>query len=646
MSTCRPTSHSFALATLAAVGVLLGSSPAGAGCLDCLFGRSNSYSANYPYAGYGYQPYGLPGYNYGVPAAAPAVAAPVYPPQTLAPPTLYAPSAAAPVTPSPITPSPMATSGVVQAQRPAYSYASPGSLVPGSYGTVQSFDNPSVYTGLPVTAGMATAAPQTAYRLPLAGTTEPLNTSPGYSYSQPYVTANRVPIAETLRGNAGVNPILPSTYSAYSPAVAPVNYNAPVTNYAPAANYGSTQVLPLAARPQRTFGSGLSRFFNSMLGNDTNYTSSYYSAPITYYRPLSSVDPVSGTTVTVQQPCSSYVQQLQRVPYNSFQPPQTAPIAPPQFSPNPCPTVPDPCAVPIAGTPGTFSPPGNTPGYFGQSSFGDVAPVGGYSNSGDPGATLIPSTVPPSEAPAIAAPLTGSDSPAADPSDQQRVPQPRLESERPPINDPVDSDSTNSEGATNNPYEQYYRNPNTDSYRYDAPAATEPDDADASPIQLDPPVLGQTRGANPSDLNQRDEQFTTNTPPQYGAPQYSTLRPIGVPTQTPTAQTPAIQTPAAQPQTDVIAPPLLPPPSQPAPRLSPSPTPNFSNPSSSNLFRGGESSAAARSPQQYRVSAPVREATLRGQSVRQVAAWEDAQPASPPRPPAIKRDSGGWLPAR
>lgn len=136
-----------------------------------------------------------------------------------------------------------------------------------AYGAVP-LNNPSVYTGMPVATG---------YR----GLSTPANSF----YGTGNVYPNNYPSA-----SGGVTAMRP----AVGPSVSPT------TGY------------PTPIR------SGLSRFFSSLLG--TGYRTSYYTAPITYYRPATSVDPITGTTVTVQQPCASTVQQLQRTPYATFQP--------------------------------------------------------------------------------------------------------------------------------------------------------------------------------------------------------------------------------------------------------------------------------------------------------------------------------------
>ena len=232
--------------------------PAQACCLtDWLYGRTPAYAAA-PVTPY---------------AAAYAPAAPASPAYTAGYAPVVAPAAG-------IAPHsrvlPLAGNGIYS-PNPAYSVQRP------AYGqaTVPAvpLNNPSVYTGQPVSLG---------YR----GLATPSN--PFY----------------------GTGNIYPNNYASASPT--------PVTSYRPVAPAGYAAAMPAAApvAAEREFAtpirSGLARFFSSLLG--TGYRSSYYTAPVTYYRPATTLDPVSGTTVTVQQPCTSTVQQLQRTPVTSFQP--------------------------------------------------------------------------------------------------------------------------------------------------------------------------------------------------------------------------------------------------------------------------------------------------------------------------------------
>ncbi len=232
-------------ARLAAVAVLFaglqlagGPRTARAGCLDWLFGRPQTQTAYYP------------------PTASYAAA---YPPAYQA---AYPP--AYPV-----------TAGVVQAQRPAYGL--------GATAPVQTFDNPSVYTGLPAAAAVAAPPNVEVQRLPLATTVSPTPVNPAYSnpafgtpaygtpaygtapatlelvdsYRLPLSSPGAPPIASTLRGNAGVNPIVSSPYSSYSPAAAAPIASTPTavatTNYAAPA-----QAVPRPHSPSYRLGDGRS----------------------------------------------------------------------------------------------------------------------------------------------------------------------------------------------------------------------------------------------------------------------------------------------------------------------------------------------------------------------------------------------------
>ncbi len=643
MSTGRLPLRTLTTTLVVSLASLCGADACQAGCLDWLFGRSATYTANYPYA---------------YPVAGTQVVG-------------------TPVTTAPIASGPF-TSGVVQAQRPAY--GAPLTAVSGMT-TVQSFDNPSVYTGMPVNPSPQYSAQQySAQRLPITSytpTTIAPQTTDAYrlpivsnqTYTQPYTTANRVPISGTLRGTAGLNPIAPApgytspVYTSNYPSnVAPVTYNAPATTYAPATY---APLVPVGPQPPRRFGSGLARFFNSLLGRNTNYVTSYYQAPITYYRPASIVDPTTGTTVTVQQPCSSYVQQLQRVPYNSSFPLQpgttTLPTDPGACSTPMLGSTSPTSSFPLAGTPGSFAPP---PSGIGQVS-GQFAP-------GDPGITTIPSTMPDSDYP-NAAPLTGG-SPRT--GDDAPLSQPRLESNRPELNGSANS-AASDDGYLDDSYDNGYSD---DLYPYgnsaSDPGQTESDGADdpnRPAIQLDPPVTRHMQTApDPSGRFRHSQQLTTQTPPSMAKPlsppesdssgsQLSTLRPIGVPAGPPTMTGPMEPTNRSAdtapnhepaPTGRVVQPPST----QPF-QAPPLPAPSARGADPSALFRNTESSASSRSTTRPRVSVPVREATTRHQNVRQVAAWEDtaweeatpalkATPAPPQRPAPVQRDSGGWLPVR
>ena len=319
-------------------------SPASACCLtDWLFGRTPS-----PYV-VGFAPYGYaPGYSAGyAPVAAPYAAN--YPVATTT----------SVLQPSWGTAPPVQANGVYQAQRPTY------------------YDNPSVYTGMPV------ATPYAAARVPFGGVYRG-STADTSSY---FGAANQYPNTYTSGGyvasyGAAQVPV------ATSPSVAPgLPLSVTTPTGAPAYALPATPVQPLF-EPTAPQPGGLARFFGSMFG--TSYRSSYYRAPITYYRPATSIDPVSGTTVTVQQPCTSYAQQLQRTPYSSLQGPSTtyaqpapgcsAPVYGGSYSAAPAPS-------PYAAAPGSYGTPGTS--EIGQASAIQPVDQGQFT-------VPIPSTIAPS----------------------------------------------------------------------------------------------------------------------------------------------------------------------------------------------------------------------------------------------------------
>jgi hypothetical protein len=207
--------------------------------------------------------------------------------------------------------------GVYQAQRPTY------------------FDNPSVYTGQPIRGSV-----QTSY--------QPGTQATNYSTLQ--------------AGQAATNRVV----TAYSspPITAPPITAPPILNPPP--------VTYAAAPPAAKREGCLSRFCNKLFG--TGYTTSYYRAPVTYYRPVTTMNAATGAMVTVQQPCTSYEQQMQRNPFTTVLPGTTN--APNQCqSGYPCP--------PGANTCNTV------PGYSQNPTFAQPAPISQtpYNGIGQVGAT-------------------------------------------------------------------------------------------------------------------------------------------------------------------------------------------------------------------------------------------------------------------
>jgi hypothetical protein len=115
----------------------------------------------------------------------------------------------------------------------------------------------------------------------------------------------------------------------------PVNPGTPQTSFnAAAAFQAPTQVSPgvmaqptFAPAPQASSGG----FFGKVFGN--NYQTNYNNVPTTVFRPVQQIDPNTGQTVIVQQPCMTNTQQVQRTPYTSLQP---APVAQPYYGEPTC----------------------------------------------------------------------------------------------------------------------------------------------------------------------------------------------------------------------------------------------------------------------------------------------------------------------
>lgn len=236
---------------------------------------------------------------------------------------------------------PVTNNGVFQAQRPAF-------------GQVTPLNNPSVYTGLPTAA-----TAQAAYSAPITTTPFTANYRGALPTGGSYLGASNAYPRTTIQSNLQT--------SFQNPSMTTL----PTTNVAP--------LFPPA--PAR--GGGLGQFFGSLFG--TNYTSSYYQAPVTYYRPVTSVDPMSGTTVTMQQPCTSEITQVQRSPYSSLFADQVGQPAPINY-----------------GAPTYTTPIGdcNTPTYgsnvYGQTGIGQT---GAFDTAPGQFTVPIPTTAPPASSP-------------------------------------------------------------------------------------------------------------------------------------------------------------------------------------------------------------------------------------------------------
>ncbi len=98
----------------------------------------------------------------------------------------------------------------------------------------------------------------------------------------------------------------PSTYYPYGVAPVPITSGYGTYPYNAYTGYPNTSYSPIlpAGLPQANYA----------LLPTGGYASQYYRAPTTYYRPVTTLDPNTGTTVTSLQPCASYQYQAQRVP--------------------------------------------------------------------------------------------------------------------------------------------------------------------------------------------------------------------------------------------------------------------------------------------------------------------------------------------
>ncbi|TWT68146.1 hypothetical protein [Crateriforma conspicua] len=558
------------IALLAAALTPLSGSVADACCLtDWLYGRPTPvYAAGYA----GYPTYTAARPPGSLPIATPVVGQPAYNAQT---------SYMLPIT----TP----TASAYSLQRPTYS-----------------IDNPSVYTGQPVTSAYtANSVPLSTYRgatttsNPIYGTGNvyPTNYQARTSYQVPVTT-----LPPTVNsGAAGVVPVPPSALPA-------------------------TGVAPVYATPVQPRESGLRRFFSNLFG--TNYRSSYYPAPVTYYRPATTVDPITGTTVTIQQGCASTVQQLQRTPYNSLQAPMggaTTTVLPPPTT-----------IVPSTG--GTCQ---TTPGYG-----GNIGQVGGYSS---PGYNVAP--IPSTSAPLTGSPLTGSaamgTSPAAS-ADLQPMTQPSLNGAAPQGSAATDSrygsgyapsTSVPPVGSDGVPADGQWRLKSSSD-----PEASRRLDAAAGQTAL-PPTVPSTVPSASADLNNTSMSPTT----RYGA-----VQPIPAP---PSYRSNAAARPSTAPSTSAgmrssggfgpTAPPLT------RPNGSASPSAGQSTSGYGDTFTARP---APGSNQRPTVTVPVREASMESnyrsgivtpkpQGRAAADRYEVARPTAPPTGQP-KKVNNKWYKAR
>ena len=271
----------------------------------------------------------------------------------------------------------------------------------------------------PYAAGFAPQATVTPVGPPvLTGTT----VAPYTANYAPYATPYSANYANTLPAIAAQAPAYGAAVPAYGVAipnsVGTTAYSLPYDNPSvltgrpvmqtsamqPIASYGATQTLPPAAYGPAPQAPGSGSFFSRMFGND--YQTSYYNVPTTTYRPVTQVDPATGQLITVQQPCTSTTQQVQRSPYTSLQP--AAPVATPYYGEPVCGGEP-PRYAPPSYAPQTYAPQTYAPQAYAPQTYApqpSAAPVSGY---GVPsGVSQATATTPSFGAPVYASPIPSS----------------------------------------------------------------------------------------------------------------------------------------------------------------------------------------------------------------------------------------------
>jgi hypothetical protein len=240
-----------------------------------------------------------------------------------------------------------------------------------------------------------------------------------YGYNNPSVLTGapvnpNAPIVAGYRGQmpAAVNPwggYMPQTsYNAAAAFQAPASGLVPV----PPATTGLSHPMQTTPLPPTT---GTGGFMGTVLG--TAYQTNYNNVPTTVYRPVQQVDPRTGQTVIVQQPCATTTQQVQRMPYGQFQQAPVVPTAP--YGEATCGTEGFSNMAPAAGTalpptaaypqypPQAYSQPTTAGGYAAPTNGSGVAQTSAMTAPGTYGAAPIPSTIP------LPAPPFGTAAPSA-----------------------------------------------------------------------------------------------------------------------------------------------------------------------------------------------------------------------------------------
>lgn len=236
--------------------------------------------------------------------------------------------------------------------------AAPGGTVPGGTQPYMVPIGPPRY--IPAPAGSQPGAPS----LSPSGVSIP--SSDPATVSRPVWPANGLPQSTYYQPATTVPSTVPSPY----PSTVPSNVPSGVPS---AVSPVPSSVYPGSSCPtcQQTVGVNYAPY--------TAYRSQTINVPTTLYRPVTAIDPRTGTAVTVLQPCQTTTQQVQRTPApfsrsfaRAYRP---IPVSKkPTTVGMPVTTVPlvvNPAYVPVVSTPSTA--PGAT-----WNTYGAVAPTGGY----------------------------------------------------------------------------------------------------------------------------------------------------------------------------------------------------------------------------------------------------------------------------
>ncbi len=264
----------------------------------------------------------------------------------------------------------------------------------------------------------------------------------------------------------------------------------------------------------------------------TRYRTRWVQVPVTVYRPVTTVDPVTGTRRTMPQPCQSYTWQVRRVPVAQWRPIRVLQGPPPAGS-IPTITMPSASAVapaattvtvpaangwPVVSGPRAAAPPLSAPPALAPSTTPaptySTAPLAAPQYGQPPAAPPQPNSYPANQPPAMQVPSiqggAGADErPRITPSEAQHLTKP-----------PADADSSRTRGGT--PHESQGSNEtqsengeadrhdhDTDGPQINAPAnAASSSNRNVSPLRS----LGPPPGLKPIPREVDDRAKPANTP--------------------------------------------------------------------------------------------------------------------------------------